>query len=84
MPTSEIGMAITGMSEARQVCRKRKTTATTSRIATKIVFTTSRTDFRNDGEAGWVCASAGTMEGAAAAASCLISPLEIPPGRATY
>src|SRR5215469_15224806 len=45
VPTSEIGMAISGMSEARQVCRKRKTTATTSRIATKIVFTTSRTDF---------------------------------------
>ena len=38
-------MAITGMSEARQVCRNRNTTPTTSRIATKIVVTTSRTDF---------------------------------------
>ena len=45
VPTSETGMAITGMIEARQVCRNRKTTPTTSTIATKIVVTTSRTDF---------------------------------------
>ena len=45
VPISETGMAITGMSEARQVCRNRKTTPTTSRIATKIVVTTSCTDF---------------------------------------
>ena len=45
VPISETGMAITGMSEARQVCRNRKTTPTTSRMATKIVVTTSRTDF---------------------------------------
>jgi hypothetical protein len=45
LPTSETGMATTGISEARQVCRNRKTTPTTSRIATKIVVTTSCTDF---------------------------------------
>ena len=43
-PTSDTGIAITGMSEARQVCRNRNTTPTTSRMATKIVVTTSRTD----------------------------------------
>jgi hypothetical protein len=42
---SEIGMATTGMIEARHVCRNRMTTPTTRRIATKIVVTTSRTDF---------------------------------------
>ena len=45
VPISDTGMAITGMSEARQVCRNRNTTPTTSRIATKIVVTTSCTDF---------------------------------------
>src|SRR6266849_3958928 len=36
---------MTGISEARQVCRNRITTPTTSNTATKIVTTTSRTDF---------------------------------------
>src|SRR6516164_10263469 len=43
--TSETGIAITGISEARHVCRNRNTTPTTSRIATNIVVTTSCTDF---------------------------------------
>ena len=44
VPTSETGIAITGMIAARQLCRNRNTTATTSRIATKIVVMTSSTD----------------------------------------
>ena len=44
VPISDPGIATTGISEARQVCRNRMTTPTTSRIATKIVCTTSRTD----------------------------------------
>jgi hypothetical protein len=45
VPISEIGIATTGISEARQVWRNRITTPTTSTTATKIVTTTSRTDF---------------------------------------
>ena len=44
MPTSETGIAMTGMIAARQLCRNRNTTPTTSRIATKIVVITSSTD----------------------------------------
>ena len=45
VPTSETGIAITGMTEARHVCRNTNTTPTTSRMATKIVSMTSLTDF---------------------------------------
>ena len=38
VPISETGIAMTGMIDARQLCRKRNTTPTTSRIATKIVY----------------------------------------------
>ena len=41
---SETGIAITGISVARQVCRNTKTTATTRTTAMKIVVTTSLTD----------------------------------------
>jgi len=41
VPISETGIATTGMIVARQFCRNRNTTATTRRIATKIVTTTS-------------------------------------------
>jgi hypothetical protein len=44
VPTNETGMAMTGISEARQVCRNRNTTPTTNAMATKIVVTTSCTD----------------------------------------
>jgi len=44
VPTSEIGMATIGMTEARQVCRNTMTTTTTSATAARIVLTTSRTD----------------------------------------
>ena len=44
-PTRETGIATTGMMVARQFCRKRNTTPTTSRIATKIVTMTSWIDF---------------------------------------
>ncbi len=38
---SDTGTAIIGISVARQVCRKRNTTASTRIAASKIVFTTS-------------------------------------------
>ena len=44
-PISDTGIAITGISDARQVCRNTITTATTSRIATRMVLTTSCTDW---------------------------------------
>ncbi len=44
VPTSEIGMATIGMTAARQDCRNRSTTMTTSSIASKIVTYTSCTD----------------------------------------
>ena len=45
VPTRETGIATTGMMVARQFCRKRNTTPTTRRIATKIVTMTSWIDF---------------------------------------
>ena len=44
VPTSETGIASNGMTAARQVCRNRTTTSTTSRIASKMVVLTSSTD----------------------------------------
>ena len=44
VPISEIGIAISGISAARQVCRKMMTTMTTSRIASRIVSCTAFTD----------------------------------------
>ena len=44
VPISETGMAITGISVARQVCRNSHTTATTSAMAMKMVTITSWTD----------------------------------------
>ncbi len=41
VPISDTGIAITGMIAARQLCRNRNTTPTTSRIAMKIVVITS-------------------------------------------
>jgi hypothetical protein len=41
VPTSETGTAASGMMEARQVCRNRMTTMTTSRMASKSVVTTA-------------------------------------------
>ena len=41
MPISEIGTATIGISVARQLCRKRYTTASTSTIASMRVLTTS-------------------------------------------
>ena len=42
VPTSDTGTAIIGMSVARQLPRKRKTTSTTSRPASNRVCSTSR------------------------------------------
>ena len=44
VPISEIGIATSGMMAARQVCRNRITTSTTSRIASRIVSCTASTD----------------------------------------
>ena len=44
VPMSETGIATTGMIAARQVCRNRITTRTTSRIASKRVLRTSWID----------------------------------------
>ena len=41
VPTSETGMASSGTSDARQLCRKTSTTSATSPIASNSVFTTS-------------------------------------------
>src|ERR1700751_1399389 len=41
VPTTETGTAINGMIEARQVCRNRITTSTTSRTASSNVVTTA-------------------------------------------
>ena len=41
VPISDTGTAISGMIEARQVCRNRITTMTTSRIASSRVCTTA-------------------------------------------
>ncbi|MNC93502.1 hypothetical protein D3C83_101440 [compost metagenome] len=43
-PISDTGTAIIGISVARQVCRNRNTTASTSSAASKIVMFTSRID----------------------------------------
>ena len=48
VPTSETGIAMTGMMAARQFWRNRNTTPTTRRIATKIVTTTSWIDLRDE------------------------------------
>ena len=44
LPTSDTGMATSGMMAARQVCRNRITTSTTSTIALPIVSITASTD----------------------------------------
>ena len=41
VPTSDTGMASTGISVARQFCRKMNTTSTTSTSASKKVWITS-------------------------------------------
>ena len=44
VPISDTGMATSGMMAARQVCRNRITTSTTSMIASTIVSCTASTD----------------------------------------
>ena len=44
VPTSDTGMATSGMIAARQVCRNRITTRMTSTIASPMVSTTASTD----------------------------------------
>ena len=44
VPTSDTGIATIGMTAARQVCRNRMTTRTTSTIASAMVSTTASTD----------------------------------------
>ena len=46
VPTSDTGTAMSGMIDARQVCRKTITTTTTSRIASNSVSTTARIESR--------------------------------------
>ena len=48
VPTSDTGTAASGMMEARQVCRKRMTTMTTSAMASKRVVTTARMEWRTN------------------------------------
>ena len=48
VPTTEMGTASSGMIEARQVCRKRMTTSTTSSTASNRVFTTSLMESRTN------------------------------------
>jgi hypothetical protein len=48
VPTIETGTARSGMMEALQVCRKRITTSTTSRIASKSVATTDLMEARTN------------------------------------
>jgi hypothetical protein len=44
VPTSDTGIAMSGITDARHDWRKRTTTTTTRTAASKIVFCTSRTD----------------------------------------
>ena len=44
VPISEIGIAKSGMTAARQVCRNKTITSTTSSTASKIVVMTACTD----------------------------------------
>ncbi len=44
VPINDTGMATMGMIAARQVCRNRMTTSTTSTTASRIVVTTASTD----------------------------------------
>ena len=46
VPMSEIGIATIGITAARQVCRNRITTSTTSTMAIRMVLITSLTDSR--------------------------------------
>ena len=48
VPTTDTGTASSGMMEARQVCRNRITTSTTSRIASSSVWTTDSIDARTN------------------------------------
>ncbi len=48
VPTMETGTAMSGMIEARHVCRKRITTSTTSAIASRSVVTTDLIDARTN------------------------------------
>ena len=48
VPIAETGTAMSGMSEARQVCRKRMTTSTTSAIASSSVCRTASIDWRTN------------------------------------
>ena len=49
VPTSDTGTTMTGMSVARQLCRKRYTTSMTSRKATPSVIITSFSDSMTNG-----------------------------------
>ena len=48
VPITDTGTAISGMSEARQVCRNRITTSTTSATASSSVCTTASIDWRTN------------------------------------
>lgn len=48
MPTIETGTAISGISDARHVCRNTTTTMTTSSTASSSVITTERIDWRTN------------------------------------
>ena len=49
VPSSTTGTAIAGMSVARQFCRKRNITRTTSTMPSRSVFTTSRIEILMNG-----------------------------------
>ena len=48
VPTTDTGTAISGMIEARQVCRNRITTSTTSKVASSRVVTTALIESRTN------------------------------------
>ena len=48
VPMIDTGTAISGMSEARQVCRNRMTTSTTSAMASSRVCSTASIDWRTN------------------------------------
>jgi hypothetical protein len=48
LPTTDTGTATSGMMEARQVCRKRMTTSTTSAMASSSVTMTLSMDWRTN------------------------------------
>jgi hypothetical protein len=63
VPTSEIGMAITGMSEGAPSLQEKEDYGHDEQDRNEDRLHHLANRLRNDGEAGWVCAPAGQWRG---------------------